>query len=118
MLLLVFSQGKPFEETILPRFQVEEQVFWMLIVFLDELLPLEMFGQSLKGSQLDQTVLWQQVITRDASRWGLVPLKFWINTVESGVLGQNSAPPFETITTQWFLTLYINSLPTEVFSIY
>ncbi len=124
LMLIVFSYGTHFEENALLRMDIEEKVFWLLVAFVDLILPVEMYGASLQGSQLDQMMIWEDILKKKAKLWGLEPFVTWLNSVQDGSYRPrkqrlnhghylSSTPPFETISTQWFLTCFINAFPVE-----
>ncbi|KAJ3174712.1 hypothetical protein HDU87_006961 [Geranomyces variabilis] len=107
------------------RLLVEERVFWMLVVVIENLLPREFFGSTLEGARTAQVVLWTHLIGQHGARFGLEPLQRWlarenaaaaaVSTPRSGGRKPPSASASSTtlglVTTGWFLTLFTTVLP-------
>lgn len=127
MLLLVFSHDTEFETNPVVRKNIEERVFWTLAAMIDNILPVDMYGHSLEGAQLDQRILWNTFLKRDAEKFGILPFSQWLASVEDGTFVPKNkkkgayqaggVPPFETISTQWLLTCFLNALPVQVASL-
>ncbi|KAH6581260.1 hypothetical protein BASA60_002503 [Batrachochytrium salamandrivorans] len=143
MLLLVFLEADPEvrrkfdagdEET---RSDIEKSVFWMLVSIVEYLLPPEMYGSSLEGSQIQQEVLWTWILRHKGAKFGLGRLSQWLEQAHDGsiksttpqtstswqknplndlvqrVNSASSCNTFSMVTTPWFLALFVNSMPTE-----
>ncbi|KAJ1563553.1 hypothetical protein HK096_000489, partial [Nowakowskiella sp. JEL0078] len=136
---LFFEQLSNFE-----RRAIEEKVFWVLVSIVEKLLPLEMYGKSLEGAQIEQEILWHWLLGKRGDRFGVAKVAHWVDALERGenphnaissssmsfpnvtkayikrknhTLGaggeNNGMPPLSLATTQWFMTIFINVLPTE-----
>ncbi|KAJ3279114.1 hypothetical protein HK104_001732 [Borealophlyctis nickersoniae] len=115
--------------------EIECKVFWMLVVIVEDLLPPEMYGNTLEGAQIAQDVLWTFVVGKQGSRFGVGKVAQWVQLMDKGgdvgvgsngkwfrrngragqaiAGGRDRMPPLSMITTQWFMTLFINVLPVE-----
>ncbi|TPX32868.1 hypothetical protein SmJEL517_g04057 [Synchytrium microbalum] len=112
--------------------EVETRAFWILAAAVDDLLPPEMYGSNLEGVQIEQDILWQSIMGKGGRRYGVGKVaKFIGNMEKNGVssksglrkaarsLQQNGGhepikmPPLSMVTTQWFLTIFVNVVPTE-----
>ncbi|KAJ3147103.1 hypothetical protein HDU86_008099 [Geranomyces michiganensis] len=105
------------------RLLVEERVFWMLVVIIENLLPREFFGSTLEGARAAQVVLWTHLVGQHGARFGLEPLQRWlarenaaaVSTPSSSGGRKPSASASSTtlglVTTGWFLTLFTTVLP-------
>ncbi|EGF83751.1 hypothetical protein BATDEDRAFT_21189 [Batrachochytrium dendrobatidis JAM81] len=134
MLLLVFVQSDPQTNAAFTsgdeavRIEVEQSVFWMLVAIVECLLPPEMYGYTLEGSQIQQEVLWTWILKHKGSKFGLERLSKWLEMIngrsgskDSTFLGQDSSSmdidsyssALAMVTTPWFMTLFVNTMPTE-----
>jgi hypothetical protein len=77
----------------------EEETFWMLTVIVEELLPAEYYTRSMLASQIDQRVLQSLVAVH-------------LPKINQHLVAHRLQIPL--VSTQWFLCLYVGSLPTEV----
>ncbi|KAI8911211.1 rab-GTPase-TBC domain-containing protein [Powellomyces hirtus] len=130
------------------RLSVEERVFWMLVVVVEDLLPDEMFGSTLEGARASQEVLWTYLIRKNGTKYGLEKMEKWLeaqdptaadNAIPSSVLRKalypkrrkpvkspsmptdsfssssnstsSASAPLSLITTQWFMTVFVTTLP-------
>jgi hypothetical protein len=91
----------------------EEQVFWMLVTLIHDILPKNVYDVTMEGANIDQDVLMQLVSERYPSLWSRVVEKGFWECEQTGCM-----PTCSLITSHWFLTLYINILPTEVNDLY
>jgi hypothetical protein len=89
---------------------VEEQVFWTLVALVELLLPSQVYGKSLKGAQVQQQILWLWIIKEHGESFGLKDVSDWmVRMVRSG----DSLASLQSITTSWFMNLFINVLPMD-----
>lgn len=100
------------------RKDVEVRVFWTLVVMVEKLLPPEMYGQHLAGSQLQQVVFWKYILSKNGLKYGVEKIGKWVEYMEghSSRKGKKISvpiPPLNMITTSWFMTLFINALPID-----
>ncbi|TPX40546.1 hypothetical protein SeMB42_g05950 [Synchytrium endobioticum] len=107
--------------------EAELRAFWILAAAIDDLLPPEMYGSNLEGVQIEQDILWRSIMGKGGARYGVRKVARFIGSMEtngavhgkkarrakkSGTEGQRM-PPLSMITTQWFLTMFVNVVPTE-----
>jgi hypothetical protein len=96
---------------------VEEKVFWLLVVTVEKLMPPEMYGASLEGAQIAQEVLWKWLLGERGHKFGVSKVARWVDNMESdgnapkkkpgsrrgakyGNAGSNSGmPPLSMVTT-------------------
>ncbi|KAL2917869.1 hypothetical protein HK105_202742 [Polyrhizophydium stewartii] len=85
MLLLVFVEADPatraaFDAGHQPTcFDVASRVFWMLVAIVECLLPPEMYGRTLEGSQIQQDILWTWILSLKGSKFGLERISRWLD---------------------------------------
>ncbi|KAJ3373740.1 hypothetical protein HDU91_004276 [Kappamyces sp. JEL0680] len=124
-----FESGE--EETVL---ELEEKVFWTLTAIIEVLLPPEVYGNNLEGSQVQQHILWNCIFEERGRHFGLEELAEWIRKAQhSSVVGagrgrrktvhldhlemfvrrQNSDNLLGMVTTPWFLTVFVEIAPIE-----
>ena len=107
-LLLVFTQDLEYETSDLKEmYDIEEKVFWMLITIIEKLMPPKMYGSDLKGARNQQQVLWKWIIREHGESFGLDKLSKWLKKNDQRL------DPFLSITTGWFMNLYINIFPND-----
>ncbi|KAJ3016654.1 hypothetical protein HKX48_003931 [Thoreauomyces humboldtii] len=138
LLLLVFAENDADFELSdeMARLQVEERVFWTLVAVVEDLLPEEMFGETLQGARVQSSVLWDYVIGKNGAKFGLDKLETWLEHgstmpkisskasfpklrrtrtgLEKGLTtgpAGGGGTPLSLITTQWGMTLFVMSLP-------
>ncbi|KAI8998250.1 rab-GTPase-TBC domain-containing protein [Gaertneriomyces semiglobifer] len=144
LLLLVFTSNceLQYEREEHTRLDVECRVFYMLVTIVENLLPEEMYGDSLDGVRAMQQVFWSGLVKAQGSKFGIERVAKWVEAMENGGAapsageqpkrktgifgrrhkkpadgtrnsggGANSTPSLSMITTQWFLTLFVNALP-------
>ena len=135
-LLLVFTYPKnDTYSSFTPeqRLKTEEDVFWTLVAMIDK-LPMEMYGQALEGCTFMQDILWSKLLSpRFGSLLSLYPLTEWMQSLSeeedddwerirvdtngsisssvSSTSKLRDMPSLSLISTQWFLTLFLNTLP-------
>lgn len=117
LLLLVFSFDTDFEHNQDTSLDIETRVFWTLVALIELVLPHEMYGESLEGAQITQQVLWMKLVSLKSDKFGIEKVSRWIDNMnshsDSACNIGSSAPPMETITMQWSLSLFINVFPLE-----
>ncbi|RKP01979.1 hypothetical protein CXG81DRAFT_2682, partial [Caulochytrium protostelioides] len=89
----------------------EEQVFWILVVIVEKLLPTEMYGTALEGAIIEQEVLWKYVFGERANNGLNSKRMSQLNA--ASFMPRDRMPPLSMVTTQWFMTLFVTALPTE-----
>ncbi|KAJ3207734.1 hypothetical protein HK099_000206, partial [Clydaea vesicula] len=112
LLLLIYSDNTIYETDENCRYEIEKRVFFTLVVIIEELLPKEVYGVNLEGTQLTQDVLWKWLFNIRGSRFGVEKTAQWIRSLENRK-SDSSMPPLDLITGHWFMTLYIGVLPFE-----
>jgi len=125
LLLLIFSDSK---EVKFPEdsFRVEEKCFWMMIALVDEILPIELYEETqMHGAQIEQDVLWDNLVGENGRKYGLSAVAEWVAYMERGEIIHNKSkysnwntggtmPALKSITLPWMLTCFIGVLPIEV----
>jgi hypothetical protein len=94
-------------------FHDEEKAFWMLVTIIEDILPDGIYDITMEGANIDQTVLMMFMWERLPHIWNKISSGkgFW--ECEKDVDGA-TMPTITLVTSHWFLTLFINILPTEV----
>ncbi|ORX48368.1 RabGAP/TBC [Piromyces finnis] len=124
LLLLIFSDAKDvkFPEQ---SFEVEEKCFWMMIALVDEILPIELYEETqMHGAQIEQDVLWDNLVGENGKKFGLSGVAEWVAYMERGENIHNKSkynnwnsggtmPALKSITLPWMLTCFVNVLPIE-----
>ncbi|KAG4083863.1 RabGAP/TBC [Neocallimastix lanati (nom. inval.)] len=124
LLLLIFadSKGVKFPEQ---SFQVEEKCFWMMIALVDEILPIELYEErQMQGAQIEQDVLWDNLVGENGKKYGLNAVAEWVAYMERGENIHNKSkyanwntggtmPALKSITLPWMLTCFVGVLPIE-----
>ncbi|KAI8366106.1 rab-GTPase-TBC domain-containing protein [Radiomyces spectabilis] len=90
-------------------FMKEEEAFWTLVTIVQNILPAGVYDITMEGSNLDQTVLMMLLWERMPHIWNKLSDKSFWESEADGV----SMPTITLVTSHWFLTLFINILPTE-----
>lgn len=108
-LLLVFTHDIDFDQSDLTEeiHSIEEKVFWMLITIIEKIMPLKMYGSDLIGARNQQRVLWKWIIREHGESFGLAKLSKWLNENDQRL------DPFLSISTGWFMNLFINIFPND-----
>jgi hypothetical protein len=107
MLLLVFAPGTDFEIDLEAARIIEMKVFWTLVALIER-LPKETYGADLSGAILTQEVLWRWIVGSKAPQFGLERVAAKIDAMEHfNSEDSQSMPPMQSITLQWYLTLFI-----------
>jgi len=124
LLLIIFADSKDvkFPEQ---SFEVEEKCFWMMIALVDEILPTELYEErQMQGAQIEQDVLWDNLVGENGKKFGLSSVAEWVAYMERGEIIHNkskyahwnsgaSMPALKSITLPWMLTCFVNVLPIE-----
>lgn len=119
-LLLAFSLFSPtigycqslnYIAGMLLLFMNEEEAFWTFVQTITEILPPNIYDVTMEGANIDQNVLMILLSERYPQLWNRISggKSFW-ECEEDGT----GMPTCSLVTSHWFLTLYINILPTEV----
>lgn len=87
----------------------EEEVFWTFVALIHDILPPNVYDVTMEGANIDQNILMMLLSERCPSIWQRVSggQGFWD-------CEQDGMPTTSLVTSHWFLTLFINILPTEV----
>ncbi|KAJ3256858.1 Growth hormone-regulated TBC protein 1 [Boothiomyces macroporosus] len=137
MLLLVFVSQDPITQEQFEKrnekltLELEESIFWILVATIEILMPPEVYGVKLLGSQIQQEILWEKLFHDHGKDFGLDELSKWMekfdNTdtqlvrrktqhlgeIEMHVRKTFKGPSFSMVTTPWFLTLFVEMVPSE-----
>lgn len=119
-LLLAFSMYSPsigycqslnYIAGMLLLFMSEEEAFWTFVMTITVILPPNVYDVTMEGANIDQNVLMILISERYPHLWNRISggKSFW-ECEEDGT----GMPTCSLVTSHWFLTLYINILPTEV----
>lgn len=108
-----YCQSLNYIAGMLLLFLDEEQAFWMLVTIIQDILPDGIYDITMEGANIDQTVLMMFMWERLPHIWNKISSGkgFW--ECEKDVDGA-TMPTITLVTSHWFLTLFINILPTEV----
>ncbi|KAI7903218.1 rab-GTPase-TBC domain-containing protein [Cokeromyces recurvatus] len=89
----------------------EEEAFWTFVVLITDILPSSIYDVTMEGANIDQNVLMSLISERHPHLWNRISggKTFW-ECEEEATVGM---PTCSLVTSHWFLTLYINILPTE-----
>lgn len=116
---------------LLLLFMTEEEVFWTLTNIVQNMLPEGVYGLTMEGATIDQEVLMELLserIPEVAAKLGCGPSEYAPPLTASlvhryrsqkakarmnPVQDDTTMPPISLITSNWFLTLFINILPVE-----
>ncbi|OAD74962.1 hypothetical protein PHYBLDRAFT_111119, partial [Phycomyces blakesleeanus NRRL 1555(-)] len=104
-----YCQSLNFVVGMLLLFMKEEEAFWTLVTIVQNILPAGVYDVTMEGSNLDQNVLMMLLWERMPHLWGTMCDKSFWESEADGV----SMPTITLVTSHWFLTLFINILPTE-----
>jgi len=124
LLLIIFADSKNinFPEQ---SFEVEEKCFWMMIALVDEILPIELYEETqMHGAQIEQDVLWDNLVGENGKKFGLNSVAEWVAYMEKGENIHNKSkyanwntggtmPALKSITLPWMLTCFVGVLPIE-----
>lgn len=93
-------------------FMNEEEAFWTFVTAIHDILPPSVYDVTMEGANIDQTVLMMLLSERCPQIWNRLGggRSFW----ECEQAEANGLPTTSLVTSHWFLTLFINILPTEV----
>ncbi|ORX53490.1 RabGAP/TBC [Hesseltinella vesiculosa] len=104
-----YCQSLNFLVGMLLLFMKEEEAFWCLVTTVQNILPAGVYDVTMEGTSVDQTVLMMLVYERMPQFWYKLTSKTFWEAEQDGV----SMPTITLVTSHWFLTLFINILPTE-----
>ncbi|ORZ12758.1 rab-GTPase-TBC domain-containing protein [Absidia repens] len=90
-------------------FLKEEETFWCLATIAQTILPAGVYDVTMEGASIDQAVLMMLLYERMPQLWYKMTDKTFWEAEADGV----SMPTITLVTSHWFLTLFINILPTE-----
>ena len=96
--------------------EIQQQVFWMLVAIIENILPKEMYGRRLEGARIQQKILWTMIIQNKKSTYGFQALSEWCKQMSIDSLGEtdDQSPGLNMVCTPWFLSLYVNLMPIDV----
>jgi Rab-GTPase-TBC domain len=108
-----YCQSLNYIAGMLLLFMDEERAFWTLVTIIQDILPDGIYDITMEGANIDQTVLMMFIWERLPHIWNKISSGkgFW--ECEKDVDGA-TMPTITLVTSHWFLTLFINILPTEV----
>ncbi|XP_069694443.1 TBC1 domain family member 2B-like isoform X2 [Periplaneta americana] len=95
-----YCQGLNRIVAILLLFLSEEDAFWGLVYIVEKLMPSDYYGHQLAGAQIDQRVL-KDLIAEKMPRLSSHLLLYSVD--------------ISLVTFNWFLCIYIDSLPVDLF---
>jgi hypothetical protein len=93
-----YCQSMNFIAGMLLLFMAEEDAFWMLLITVEDLLPVDYYTKSMIGTHVDQHVFLQLISTKAP--------------VVHQILADSSVH-LSLISLQWFLCVFLNTLPLE-----
>ncbi|KAI8580125.1 hypothetical protein K450DRAFT_238282 [Umbelopsis ramanniana AG] len=107
-----YCQSLNYIAGMLLLFMDEERAFWTLVTIIQDILPDGIYDITMEGANIDQTVLMMFIWERLPHIWNKISSGkgFW--ECEKDVDGA-TMPTITLVTSHWFLTLFINILPTE-----
>ncbi|KAI8086444.1 rab-GTPase-TBC domain-containing protein [Halteromyces radiatus] len=87
----------------------DEEAFWLLVTTVYDYCPPSKYDVTMEGANIDQVLLMMMVYERMPSIWNKLANGkcFW--ECEQA----DTMPPITLVTSHWFLTLFINIMPTE-----
>lgn len=117
-LLLVYAQDTDFEVDSEAARIIEAKAFWTLVALI-ELLPTETYGADLSGAIATQEILWKWIVGTRATFYGLEKVSAKIQEMSRVKAStedndKQSMPPMQSITLQWYLTLFISVFPFDI----
>ncbi|KAI8335171.1 rab-GTPase-TBC domain-containing protein [Chlamydoabsidia padenii] len=107
-----YCQSLNYIAGLLLLFMAEEEAFWTLVVLVHDILPPNVYDVTMEGASIDQTVLMMLISERCPLIWQRLATgrSFWeCEDLDAGL----GMPTSSLVTSHWFLTLFINILPTE-----
>ena len=109
-----YCQSLNYIAGLLLLFMDEEDAFWTFVVLVQDILPPNIYDVTMEGANIDQTVLMMLLSERCPHIWNRISSgkSFW-ECEEAD--GNNGMPTTTLVTSHWFLTLFINILPIEVY---
>ncbi|KAI8065074.1 rab-GTPase-TBC domain-containing protein [Thamnidium elegans] len=105
-----YCQSLNYIAGMLLLFMSEEEAFWTFVMTITVILPPNVYDVTMEGANIDQNVLMILISERYPQLWNRISggKTFW-ECEEDGT----GMPTCSLVTSHWFLTLYINILPTE-----
>ncbi|KAI7884094.1 TBC-domain-containing protein [Lichtheimia hyalospora FSU 10163] len=106
-----YCQSLNYIAGMLLLFMDEENAFWTFVALIEDILPPNIYDVTMEGANIDQTILMMLISERCPQIWNRISgnKSFW--ECEQGEA--NGMPTTSLVTSHWFLTLFINILPTE-----
>ncbi|CAO3653152.1 unnamed protein product [Cunninghamella blakesleeana] len=106
-----YCQSLNYIAGLLLLFMEEEEAFWTFVVLIHDILPPNVYDVTMEGASIDQTILMMLLSERCPHIWQRVSSgrSFW-ECEDPDNIGM---PTSSLVTSHWFLTLFINILPTE-----
>ncbi|KAI9307835.1 rab-GTPase-TBC domain-containing protein [Cunninghamella echinulata] len=106
-----YCQSLNYIAGLLLLFMEEEEAFWTFVVLIHDILPPNVYDVTMEGASIDQTILMMLLSERCPHIWQRVSSgrNFW----ECEDPDNAGMPTSSLVTSHWFLTLFINILPTE-----
>lgn len=107
-----YCQSLNYIAGMLLLFMDEENAFWTFVALIEDILPPNIYDVTMEGANIDQTILMMLISERCPQIWNRISgnKSFWECEQGEG----NGMPTTSLVTSHWFLTLFINILPTEV----
>ncbi|KAI8088906.1 rab-GTPase-TBC domain-containing protein, partial [Halteromyces radiatus] len=106
-----YCQSLNYIAGLLLLFMEEEEAFWTFVVLIHDILPPNVYDTTMEGANIDQNVLMMLLSERCPRIWQRLAdgRSFWECEDPNGL----GLPTSSLVTSHWFLTLFINILPTE-----
>ncbi|KAI9317655.1 rab-GTPase-TBC domain-containing protein [Dichotomocladium elegans] len=106
-----YCQSLNYIAGMLLLFMDEEDAFWTFVALVQDILPPNVYDVTMEGANIDQTILMMLIFERLPQIWDRISggKSFWECEHAEG----SGMPTTSLVTSHWFLTLFINILPTE-----
>ncbi|CAO3585408.1 unnamed protein product [Absidia cylindrospora] len=106
-----YCQSLNYIAGLLLLFMAEEEAFWTFVVMVHDILPPNVYDVTMEGASIDQNILMMLLSERCPLIWQRLGggRTFWECEDPDGL----GMPTSSLVTSHWFLTLFINILPTE-----
>ncbi|ORZ10790.1 rab-GTPase-TBC domain-containing protein [Absidia repens] len=106
-----YCQSLNYIAGLLLLFMAEEEAFWTFVVLVHDILPPNVYDVTMEGASIDQNILMMLLSERCPLIWQRIGggRTFWECEDPDGL----GMPTSSLVTSHWFLTLFINILPTE-----
>lgn len=109
--LIGYCQSLNFLAGLLLLFMDEEKAFWMLVILTERIVP-RVHSKDLEGVHTDQGVLMMCIKEYIPRMWGIIG-----KSPDGSILPDDKIltrlPPVTLVTSPWFMSLFVNVLPTE-----